>query len=85
MIANPAGTLSVSSSGHPGMAVGGAGDVLAGLIGAWLAGAVDTSLRTAAAVYVHGLAGEVAAERYGAGLVAGDLVESLPQAWSRLL
>ncbi len=85
VIANPAGTLSVSSSGHPGMAVGGAGDVLAGLIGAWLAGAVDTSLRTAAAVYVHGLAGEVAAERYGAGLVAGDLVESLPQAWSRLL
>ncbi len=84
VIAEPGGRVWVSTSGHPGMATGGAGDVLAGMIGAWLANADDLTKRTAAAVYVHGLAGERAARRYGDGLVAGDLADAFAKVWLRL-
>ena len=84
VIAEPQGRVSVSTTGHPGMATGGAGDVLSGMIGAWLAGADSLTERAAAAVYVHGLAGEVAARRYGNGLIAGDLADAFAEAWLRL-
>ncbi|CAN5837648.1 NAD(P)H-hydrate dehydratase [soil metagenome] len=84
VIAEPGGRVLVSATGHPGMATGGAGDVLAGMIGAWLASADDPTTRAAAAVYVHGLAGEGAAQHYGDSLLASDLVESFPKAWLKL-
>ncbi len=81
VIAAPDGRLLISSRGHPGMATAGSGDVLAGLLGAWLATAEDQLWRCAAAVYLHGLAGEAAAQTYGDGLLASDLVVTFPKVW----
>ena len=86
VIAQPSGELAVSARGHSGMATGGAGDVLAGILGAWLAADHDTLVeRTAAAVYAHGAAGEAAAKRYGYGLLASDILEALPGVYMKLL
>jgi NAD(P)H-hydrate epimerase len=80
LVAEPSGRAAVSASGNPGMATGGTGDVLAGVVGSLLArhGAL---LAATAAVVVHGRAGDLAArERGEEGLTAGDLVEALPAA-----
>jgi NAD(P)H-hydrate repair Nnr-like enzyme with NAD(P)H-hydrate dehydratase domain len=63
------------------MATGGSGDVLSGCLGAFCAGATDLFERVAAAVYLHGAAGEMAAKVYGNGLVASDLIEMFPRVW----
>ncbi len=84
IIASPDGRTAVSTSGHPGMASGGSGDVLAGCLGAWCANADNLFERVAATVYLHGLAGEAAASMYGHGLVATDLIEQFPRVWLRL-
>ena len=87
VVAAPDGRLSVHSGGHPGMATGGTGDVLAGFLGAWCAGCQDANAlfdRAGAAVWVHARAGALAAGRYGDGLVASDVIEQLPQAWLEL-
>jgi NAD(P)H-hydrate epimerase len=68
--------------GHAGMATAGTGDVLAGLVGTLLAapGTLAAAERVALAVLAHALAGDHAARSHGrAGLVAGDLVDALPQ------
>lgn len=88
LVAEPGGELWMNQTGNPGMATAGAGDVLAGVLVAYLA--LVTSLpetgwtpRAAAraAVYVHGLAGDLAAERLGArALIASDLVAELAAA-----
>jgi hydroxyethylthiazole kinase-like uncharacterized protein yjeF len=82
VIASPDGRLLISTRGHPGMATGGAGDVLAGCLGAWCAKTDHLFERVAATVYTHGLAGERAAGEYGNGLVASDLIEAFARAWS---
>jgi hydroxyethylthiazole kinase-like uncharacterized protein yjeF len=78
----------VNDTGNPGMATAGAGDVLAGICAAWMA-RVMTSNRAswtefaaaAAAVRVHGLAGDVARDRLGErSVIASDLIDSLPAA-----
>jgi NAD(P)H-hydrate epimerase len=70
----------VNPTGNPGMATGGTGDVLAGVVGALLA-RHDAWRAATAGVYVHGRAGDLVARRQGEeGLVAGDLVEALPEA-----
>ena len=84
VIAEPGGRVFVSMTGHPGMATGGTGDVLSGVIGAWLAHADDLGTRAAAAVYLHGLAGEKAAAQHGYALIAGDVIDALPAAWLEL-
>jgi hydroxyethylthiazole kinase-like uncharacterized protein yjeF len=71
----------VNPTGNPGMATGGSGDVLFGLLAGLLGQGLDALDATLLAVYLHGLAGDVAARRWGEmGLAAGDLVEALPQA-----
>jgi NAD(P)H-hydrate epimerase len=81
LIAAPAGPLAVNPTGNPGLATAGTGDVLAGVLGAALARGHDAWPAAVAAAYVHGLAGDRAAgERGVEGLLAGDLVEALPQA-----
>lgn len=71
-------------SGNPGMATGGAGDVLTGVITALLAANDDVMLATRQAVYVHGLAGDMAADHLGeTSLTALDICESLPAAFQR--
>jgi NAD(P)H-hydrate epimerase len=80
LVAEPGGRAAVTATGNPGMATGGSGDVLAGVVGALLArqGAL---LSATAAVVVHGRAGDrVARERGEEGMTAGDIVEALPAA-----
>ncbi|SDF30669.1 NAD(P)H-hydrate epimerase [Halorubrum xinjiangense] len=69
----------LNRTGNPGMTVGGTGDVLAGTVGA-LAAVTDPFRAAAAGAYVVGRAGDAAAEANGAGLVATDLPDRLPEA-----
>ena len=77
VVAAADGRLAVSARGHRGMAAGGTGDVLAGLIGALTATDGDTFERTCLAVYVHGVAGERAAAVHGLSLRASDLLAEI--------
>ncbi|MDW7709069.1 MAG: NAD(P)H-hydrate dehydratase [Deferrisomatales bacterium] len=71
--------------GNPGMATAGTGDVLAGILGALLARGLETAVASGLAAYVHGLAGDLAAEAVGEeALVASDLLAALPRALNRL-
>ena len=79
------GTFHFNSTGNPGMATGGCGDVLTGCILSLLAQGYAAPDAARLAVYVHGLAGDIAADEKGQmALVAGDIVESLPRAWRSL-
>jgi NAD(P)H-hydrate epimerase len=85
IVARPDGRAAVNPTGNPGMATGGTGDVLAGVVGALLARGLDAWVAATAGVYVHGLAGDIAAARLGEeALVASDLIDSLPEAIRRV-
>jgi len=85
IIALPDGTAWVNPTGNPGMATGGTGDILTGMVAGVLAQMPNDYARAViAAVYLHGLAGDVAAERMGEhSLVATDLLDALPEAFRR--
>ena len=70
--------VKVNRTGNPGMAVGGTGDVLSGIIGAFLAQGADRFFSAVAGAYVHGLAGDLVRRRKGFHMVASDLIEALP-------
>jgi len=73
------------SVGNPGMATAGAGDVLTGVTGAFLARGLEAGPACRLAAYAHGLAGDLAAAEVGEdGLVASDLLAALPRALVRL-
>ncbi|MFO7734278.1 MAG: NAD(P)H-hydrate dehydratase [Candidatus Aminicenantes bacterium] len=81
LIAAPDGRVFVNPTGNPGMATGGTGDVLSGLIAAQIIQEKDILGAVLSAVYVHGLAGDIAAEKMGErSLLAGRIVRYLPQA-----
>jgi ADP-dependent NAD(P)H-hydrate dehydratase / NAD(P)H-hydrate epimerase len=81
VVATPQGWVFVNSTGNPGMASGGTGDVLTGMIGSFLAQGYTASQAACLGVYLHGRAGDLAAEEKGeASMIAGDLIEKLPQA-----
>ncbi|MCH8908815.1 MAG: NAD(P)H-hydrate dehydratase [Candidatus Heimdallarchaeota archaeon] len=69
----------LNKTGHPGMTVGGTGDVLAGLVAAVNCFVDDKLFATAIAAYVMGKAGELAAKKYGNGLLASDVVKEIPK------
>jgi len=82
LIAAHGGVSWRNSTGNHGLAKGGTGDVLAGLIGGLLAQGMRPSDAACLGVFVHGLAGDIAARRHSArGMTASDLVEALPDAW----
>ena len=86
VVASPDGRVAVNPTGNPGMATGGTGDVLTGIAGGLLAQGVAPAAVLSAAVYLHGLAGDLAAEARGeAGLLAGDVADALPAAIRRIL
>ena len=85
VIVTQLGTMHFNSTGNPGMATGGCGDVLTGCILSLLAQGYAAPDAARLAVYVHGLAGNIAAKEKGVtALVAGDIVDSLPCAWRSL-
>ncbi|MCP4675083.1 MAG: NAD(P)H-hydrate dehydratase [Deltaproteobacteria bacterium] len=80
VIATPNGRAFVNTTGNPGMASGGMGDVLTGIIGALLAQQIEPLDAALLGVYLHGLAGDRAADRVGIpGLIASDVIEELPR------
>lgn len=82
VIAEPEGTLYINLTGNPGMATAGSGDVLSGMIGALLGQGYMPSVAAQVAVYIHGLAGDLAAADLGQrSLMAGDLVATLAAAF----
>jgi hydroxyethylthiazole kinase-like uncharacterized protein yjeF len=81
VVAVPDGRVFINSSGNPGMATGGTGDVLTGMIGGLLAQGLTAEQAACLGVYLHGLAGDLAATEKGeAALIAGDLLEKIPEA-----
>jgi NAD(P)H-hydrate epimerase len=85
LTALPSGEVWVNTTGNPGMATGGVGDVLTGMIAGLIAQHPnDIPRAVAAAVYLHGLAGDIARETLGEhSLIATDLLRALPQAFQR--
>jgi hydroxyethylthiazole kinase-like uncharacterized protein yjeF len=86
LIAQPDGEVWVNTTGNPGMATGGTGDILTGMVAGMIAQHPASVLEAASgAVYLHGLAGDIACERVGEQpLVATDLIEALPEAFRRI-
>ena len=88
IVAAPDGRAFINSTGNPGMATGGTGDALTGIVAGLTAqfGTADWPRVIGLAVYLHGLAGDIAAARVGeAPLIATDLIEALPAAFARVL
>jgi len=87
IVVAPNGHAFINSTGNPGMATAGTGDVLTGMLTALTAqfGIERWEQILGLGVYLHGLAGDIAAEKFGeAPLVASDLIESIPAAFARL-
>ena len=77
LVAAPGEGVLVSASGSPALATAGTGDVLTGIVAAFLAKGMDARLAAAAAAYAHGRAAELAPQQMG--LVASDLIDALPR------
>ncbi len=86
LIAAPDGNVWVNPTGNPGMATGGTGDILTGMVAGLIAQHPQHALEaTTLAVYLHGLAGDVASESLGENsMVATDLVRFLPKAFAQM-
>lgn len=79
-----AGKLYVNKSGNPGMATAGSGDVLSGIIAAFLGQGLNGFSAAKYAVYLHGLAGDIAAKKKSQmGMVASDIIAEIPAAIKR--
>jgi NAD(P)H-hydrate epimerase len=86
IIATPDGHIFINPTGNPGMATGGTGDLLTGMIGAWLAQLLDAEAACRLAVFLHGAAGDLAEISVGqVAMTATDLLAHLPKALSRLI
>jgi ADP-dependent NAD(P)H-hydrate dehydratase / NAD(P)H-hydrate epimerase len=85
VVATPDGRASVVSTGNPGMATGGTGDALTGVVGAFLARGLAAFDAARLAAYLHGDAGDRAASARGTdGMIAQDLIDELPGAIRRI-
>ena len=81
IVTHPDGRAAICPTGNPGMATAGTGDVLTGIIAGLLAQRLPAWDAACAGVYLHGLAGDLAAADLGpAGMTAGDLLERIPHA-----
>lgn len=82
VVAAPDGRCAVNPTGNAGMAKGGSGDVLAGMIGSFAAQGVSPFEAAVAGVYLHGLAGDICAKKIGErAMLPTDLIEALPAAF----
>ncbi len=85
VIATPTGRLFINSTGNPGMSTGGTGDVLAGVIAGLLAQGLPAAIAAAVGVWIHGRAGDIAAESlHQFSLKAGDLLATIPFAFREI-
>ncbi|MFA5143851.1 MAG: NAD(P)H-hydrate dehydratase [Candidatus Omnitrophota bacterium] len=85
VVAGPRGEFYINRTGNPGMASGGVGDLLTGIIAAFVAQGVEPFDAAALGTYFHGLAGDLAVRDKGSlGLIATDLLDKLPEVLKRL-
>jgi NAD(P)H-hydrate epimerase len=85
LVAAPGLPIAVNMTGNPGMASGGSGDVLAGLIAGLVAQGIAPFEAACAGVWLHGKAGDLAAaEKSQASVIASDLIEKLPEAFREI-
>ncbi|MGV3636773.1 MAG: NAD(P)H-hydrate dehydratase [Flavobacteriales bacterium] len=85
VVCSPDGRAYFNSTGNAGMAKGGSGDVLTGILVGLLAQGYDVLEASMISTYIHGLAGDLAAGTFGGDAMrASDLVLQLPEAWKRL-
>lgn len=85
IVASPDGRVYINTTGNSGMATGGTGDVLTGVIASFIGQGLEPLEAAVAGVYIHGLSGDIATASTGEhGLTAGDLVEKLPLAIKKL-
>ncbi|MEW6051274.1 MAG: NAD(P)H-hydrate dehydratase [Candidatus Zixiibacteriota bacterium] len=85
LVASPDLRCWLNPTGNSGMATGGSGDVLSGVIGSFLAQGMSALHAAICGVYVHGTAGDIAADLFTQrGMIAGDIVECLPKAFERV-
>lgn len=85
VIASADGRVFVNPTGNPGMARGGSGDALSGMIAAFLAQGLEPAQAAVCGVYLHGLAGDRTAERASQyGMLPTDLIEALPGVFGEL-
>ncbi len=86
VVAGPEGDVTVNSTGNPGMAKGGSGDVLAGMIGGLLVQGKTPEDAARLGIFLHGMAGDLAAEELTEpGMTVSDLVEWIPEAWTQVI
>jgi NAD(P)H-hydrate epimerase len=88
ILATPSGHAYINTTGNAGMATGGTGDALTGILAGLTAqfGVEDWARVLSLGVYLHGLAGDIAASRVGeAPLIASDLIDAIPEAHARVL
>ncbi|HNX68086.1 MAG TPA: NAD(P)H-hydrate dehydratase [Candidatus Omnitrophota bacterium] len=86
VVASPSGEVYVNTTGNPGMATAGSGDVLTGVIAALIGQGLSCYEAACLGVHAHGLAGDIASGKIGqVGLVAGDLLRFLPDAFKILV
>src|SRR5258708_10294305 len=84
-IALPGGKVFFNSTGNPGMATGGSGDVLTGILTSLLAQGYSAGDAAILGVYLHGLSGDLACREKGVNsLIASDLVDQIPQAFRQI-
>lgn len=84
-IIHPDGEIVFNTTGNPGMATGGSGDVLTGILLALLAQGYESGIATCLGVFLHGLAGDEAANKQGEiAMTASDIIDGLPQAWKTI-
>jgi NAD(P)H-hydrate epimerase len=86
LVTDPSLTQYINNTGNPGMASGGSGDVLAGIIASFVARGADNVSSAAAAAYIHGLAGDIAsADCSEEAMSATDILDCIPDAFCRIL
>jgi NAD(P)H-hydrate epimerase len=85
IIAEPEGSAFINTKGNAGMATAGSGDVLTGIIAAMIGQGLNPAEASALGVYLHGLAGDIGAERVGEhSLIASDIISCIPDAFKKL-
>lgn len=86
IIASPDGEVYINHTGNSGMATGGSGDVLSGIIGSLLAQGAAPINAAAAGVFIHGTIGDLAAEKLGKiSMLPTDMIDMIPTAYLKLM
>ncbi len=86
VIATPGGNAFINPTGNPGMATAGTGDVLTGMISALLAQGLSPQDAAISGIYMHGITGDVVAERKGEhSLIASDMIKTIPAVFKSLV